>query len=298
MTDIEGVLVGHAHDEGARTGCTVVLTPDGAVVGVDVRGSAPATRETDLCRPGTLVERANGIFLGGGSAFGLDAAGGVMRFLRERGAGFPTAAGPVPIVPGACIFDLSVGRPEWPDADMAYRACLVASSAPALCGLVGAGIGATVGKLFGAERAAPGGVGAASVQAGDYLVGALMVVNAVGDVVDPGTGNLVSAGRKPGERSHVHVTPCSGGAVFPGENTTIGVVATDAPLSSAAANALASVAHDGIALAIRPAHTIADGDALFVLATGTGGAGDVDLMRLQIAAVSAVSRAILRAVDG
>src|SRR6266700_1028193 len=251
ITDIPGIRVGHWTDLEAATGCTVVLCEQGAVAGVDVRGAAPATRETDLLRPGSLVGRAHAILLTGGSAFGLAAATGVMRFLEERGAGFSTQAGPVPIVPAAALFDLSIGRSDVrPDAESGYAACHAADETM-VEGCVGAGTGATVAKLGGPGGAIKSGIGTACIELPNgTLVAALVAVNAVGGVYDPNTGAAVATPR----------TPMSAGTPLGGTNTTIGVIATTARLDSAGVNRLALWGHDGLALAIRPAHTLFDGD--------------------------------------
>jgi L-aminopeptidase/D-esterase-like protein len=299
ITDVPGIAVGHAQNDEALTGCTVVLAGQGAVVGVDVRGRAPGTRETDLCRPGTWVERAHAVLLTGGSAFGLDAAGGVMRYLRERGLGFETGVIPVPIVPAAVIFDLGIGEPVWPDADDAYQACLEATDTSVRQGNVGAGTGATVGKLLGPAGAMKAGLGTASVRLGEVTVGALMVVNAVGDVVLPGTNRIVAGARDPesGEFADSARTLLRRGRPSQSPpNTTIGVVATDAELDPAEVQELARMAHDGLARTIRPAHTIFDGDTIFALATGRAGALAVPDLDLTAAVVDTVERAVVNAV--
>jgi L-aminopeptidase/D-esterase-like protein len=297
ITDVRGIRVGWAQDEQRLTGCTVVLCETGAVVGVDVRGAAPATRETDLCRPGTLVQRANAVFLTGGSAFGLDAAAGVMRFLRERGFGFPTPAGPVPIVPAAAVFDLVVGEAAWPDPETAYAACLAATDHRIAQGSVGAGIGATVGKICGGLNAARGGTGTAGAAAGGFRVGALMVVNAVGNVVSPDDGRILAGahdppGDLPGGPFGVDTLSSER------TSTTIGVVATDAPLTSEQVNRLATVAQDALVRVIRPAHTLFDGDTIFALSTGEG---SVDWLQaepgLEEVVTEVVMKAVIRAVS-
>ncbi|MFO7173481.1 MAG: P1 family peptidase [Bacillota bacterium] len=298
ITDVPGILVGHATDPEGLTGCTVILCPEGAVVGVDVRGGAPGTRETDLCRPMHLVERAHGVLLTGGSAFGLDAAAGVMRFLEERGWGFDTGAAVVPIVPAAVIYDLGVGSPRArPDAAMGYRACLAAATGPVAQGNVGAGTGASVGKLLGPQYAMKAGVGTASLRLpGGVTVGALVVVNAAGDVRDPDTGQIV-AGARAADGTFLDCREAllrgAASAGFPGTNTTIGCVATDARLTKEQANKLAQMAHDGLARAIDPVHTPYDGDTLFALATGQK---EADLTALGVAAARAVALAVVRAV--
>lgn len=260
------------------TGCSVVVAPQGAVCAVDVRGAAPGTRETDLLDPSNLVDKVHAVMLCGGSAYGLAAASGAMQWLEEQGLGLETGFGRVPIVPAAVLFDLPLvreGDDPWarPDAACGYAACAAASRQAPGSGNVGAGAGATVGKLFGADRAMKGGIGHALVQAGPWQVGAMMACNAVGDVVDPGSGRILAGARTAdgaallgterallaGERS---LRP------LPGTNTTIGVVATDATLSKPQAAKLAQMAHDGLARSIDPVHTLSDGDTLFALATG------------------------------
>jgi L-aminopeptidase/D-esterase-like protein len=280
-----GVLVGHWSDPVARTGCTVILVPDGAVGGVDVRGGAPATLNTDALRAGTVLQTVNAVLLTGGSAFGLEAAFGVMRFLEERGSGFAIGPVLVPSVVGAVIFDLLVGdRRVRPDADAGYEACRAASSRPT-SGAVGAGTGASVAKAGDRAQVAPGGVGIASARAGDALVAAVMVVNSVGGIWDDDRHEWVAPLDLPDTLS----------AFLPGANTTIGAVVTDARLSKEQANRIAMVAHDGIARAVRPAHTLYDGDAMFCLATGAV-AGAYDAVELVAAQV--VARAIAAGVRG
>lgn len=300
ITDVHGVEVGQAQDLSSLTGCTVVLCREGAAVGVDVRGAAPATRETDLCRPGTLVERAQAIFLTGGSAFGLDAASGVMRYLWERGLGFPTRVVAVPIVPGAAIFDLGVGKVAWPDPEMAYAACTAATAGQVERGCVGAGTGASVGHLLGLAGAMKSGVGTASLRVGEATVGAIMVVNAVGDVVQPEDGRILAGSLDPSTGQLVGTARAilQGGEASgsPLTHTTIGVVATDAALTADQVNQLATVAHDGLARAIRPVHTMFDGDTVFSLATAAGPEAELqDMVALAAAAVDVVERAV---VDG
>jgi len=261
ICDVPGIAVGHATDEVGLTGCTVVLCEAGAVGGVDVRGAAPGTRETDLLRPESTVGHVNAVLLTGGSAFGLDAAAGVMRYLEGRGAGFPVRSTVVPIVPGAVIFDLGIGDfRARPDAAMGLAACLAASTEPPAEGSVGAGTGATVGKLAGPGRAMKGGVGTASIRVDGVTVGVLVVVNAIGNVLDEGGGVLAGA-REPGAADE---------GPSPGQNTTIGVVATDLPLDKVGATRLAQAAQDGLARVVRPAHTAMDGDTFFALSTAHG----------------------------
>ena len=274
ITAIEGIRVGHATNSSARTGCTVVLCESGAVAGVDVRGSAPGTRETDAIRPGRLVQKAHAVLLTGGSAFGLDAAGGVMRYLEERGIGFPAGPVRVPIVPTAVIFDLGVGDATIrPDPAMGYQACINATTSAVEMGQVGAGTGATIGKLPG-YIAAHGGVGSACRQlANGLIVGAIVVVNAVGNIVSPETGEIIAGARDPETGAFVDIVERMSDSQIGlvGTNTTIGVVATNAALSPSEITKVVEHSHDGLARAIRPAHTMYDGDTLFALSVGTGG---------------------------
>lgn len=301
ITDVGGVQVGHFTDARRPTGCTVVLTEAGAVGGVDVRGAAPGTRETDLLDPGNLVEEVHAILLSGGSAFGLDAAGGVVRWLEEHGIGYPAGPARVPIVPAAILFDLGVGDPAIrPDAAAGYAACGAARADAPAEGSVGAGAGATVGKLFGMARAMKGGIGTASARVGRVTVGAIVAVNAVGDVVDPASGRVVAGARAAdGRRGPGAVEAILRGDVPPalqaGMATTIGVVATDAQLTKAQARKLAGMAHDGLARTIEPSHTLWDGDTLFALATGRSGLPG-NMMALGVLAARVTASAVLRAV--
>ena len=275
LTAVAGVTVGH-HTLGERpTGCTVILVEAGAVAGVDVRGGAPGTRETDLLDPAKTVQEVHAIVLSGGSAFGLDAASGVMRYLSERDIGYDTADAKVPIVPAAILYDLGVGDDPTirPTAECGYQAALAATPGPVAEGNVGAGAGATIGKTGGRGRAMKGGVGSAAVTVpGGLVVAALVAVNAVGDVIDPATGQVVAGVRTEDGDSLADARTLlragSGGRGRPGENTTIGVVATNARLTQAQATVMAQMAHDGFARAIAPSHTPSDGDAVFALATG------------------------------
>jgi len=299
ITDVSGIKVGHYTDKKAVTGCTVVLCERGAVAGVDVSGSSPGTRETDLLRPGNLVEKVQAIVLSGGSAFGLDAAAGVMKYLEERGFGYETSAGRVPIVPAAIIFDLNIGDSKVrPGASEGYQACLAATNGKVTEGCVGAGTGATVGKILGVERAVKSGLGTASQRiAGDVVVAALVVVNAVGDVMEPGTTKILAGPRKLDGRGFLSTSQLWKGEfkeVVPPFNTVIGVVATDAKISKTDANKLARVAQVGIARTIDPCHTMYDGDALFTLSLGEKQA---DLSALGAAAAEVVAEAIVRAIQ-
>ena len=301
LTAVGGLKVGHQTLAARPTGCTVVLTEGGAVAGVDVRGAAPGTRETDLLNPLNLVEQVHAIVLSGGSAFGLDAASGVMRYLEERKIGFPTTYGVVPIVPAAILFDLGVGDPKVrPGADCGYAAASAASAGPVEEGTVGAGAGATVGKMLGMERAMKGGIGTAAITLPDGLtVAALVAVNAYGDVIDPATGRVVAGVRTEDGRglADARVLLRTGAAQKKpiGESSTIGVVATNAKLTKTQATKVAQMAHDGLARSITPVHSLADGDTLFALATGTL-AGEADVSRVGALAAEAVADAVLRAV--
>jgi L-aminopeptidase/D-esterase-like protein len=294
ITDIPGLLVGHAQNDEALTGCTVILFEKGAVGGVDQRGGAPGTREIDALHPMHLVSKVHGIVLAGGSAFGLDAATGAMHYLEERGVGFDTRIAKVPIVPSAILFDLGIGRPDIrPDAAMGYLACQNASSEPPAEGNVGAGTGATVGKILGPSQCMKSGIGTASMEIGArVIVGAIAAVNAFGDVIDPTTGQII-AGARCKDIGPLHIgapgyfvdtlqfmqTLIGRTALGFGSrgNTVIGVVATNAKLDKEQANKVAQMAHDGLARTIRPAHTMVDGDTIFALATGEHSA-DVNIV--------------------
>lgn len=273
LTDVRGIEVGHATDEEALTGCTVVLCRQGAVAGGVVRGLAPGTREMALLRPGTLVEKAHAILLAGGSAFGLAAADGVMRYLEERGVGFDAGVARVPIVPSAVLFDLGLGDASVrPDATLGYAACEASSDIESRQGNIGAGTGATVGKLMGMARAMKSGLGTASVHAGRLIVAALVAVNAFGDIIEPSSGEIIAGARTPKGDSFIDTSRALRSLavrnVMALKNTVIGVIATNARLDVAQANVVASAAHDGLARVIRPAHTLYDGDTFFALATG------------------------------
>ena len=294
ITAIEGITVGHATDATARTGCTVILCPAGATAGVDVRGAAPGTRETEALRPGRLVQKAHAVLLTGGSAFGLDAASGVVQYLEEQNIGFPAGPVRVPIVPAAVIFDLGVGDAKVrPDRKMGYQACLNATDEPVAMGAIGAGTGATIGKAPGVTSS-PAGVGSACKYLDSGLiVAAITVVNAVGNVVNPETGEILTGGKENGR--FVDITERLLDAdLVPGTNTTIGVVATNASLSPAEATRVTEMAHDGMARAIRPSHTMFDGDTLFTLATGTHTGSSVNT--IGILAAEVVAEAIVNAV--
>ena len=305
LVDVDGLQVGHAQMPGRLTGCSVVLAPQGAVCAADVRGAAPGTRETDLLAPGNLVERVHAVLLCGGSAFGLDAAGGVMRWLEAQDIGFQTGFGRVPIVPAAVLFDLPAVRAGddakvRPDAECGWRACAAASRDTPAAGNVGAGSGAAVGKLFGLDRAMKGGIGHASVRVGPWVVAAMIACNAIGDVVDPDTGRALAGARTADGQGLLDTQAAllAGQRTLrpmPGTNTTIGVVATNAQLTKAQAQRLAISAHDGLARSIRPVHTTLDGDTLFAMAT-CALQDPPDLMLLTTLAAHATALATVDAV--
>ena len=310
ITDVRGIEVGQAQDEEALTGCTVVLCRKGAVAGVDVRGGAPGTRETDLLDPINLVQKVHAIVLAGGSAFGLEAATGVVRYLEEHKIGFNTGVAKVPIVPSAILYDLNLGRADVrPDSAMGYAAASSASTEAPAEGNVGAGTGATVGKMFGMGLAMKSGLGTASISlGGGIVVGALVAVNGWGDVVDPQTGQII-AGLRSGRAGPLRVgkkdtfadtlsmmkSPTGRGllALAARANTVIGVVATNAGLTKAGATKIAQMAQDGIGRTVRPAHTMLDGDAIFALSTGTR---KVDVSIIGAFAAEAMVEAVIRAV--
>jgi L-aminopeptidase/D-esterase-like protein len=300
ITDVAGIEVGHFTDTRRPTGCTVVIARDGAVAGVDVRGAAPGTRETDLLAPTNLVDRVHAILLAGGSAWGLDAATGVVRWLEEQDVGFPVGNARLPLVPGAVLFDLMVGDASIrPDAAAGYRACELASAKAPAEGNVGAGTGAAIGKVFGIERAMKGGIGTASVTVEGITVGALIACNALGDVVDPDTSQVIAGARTRNGKSLVDTRRAllRGEAPKPllaGTNTTIGVIATDAVITKVQASRLATMGHDGLARSINPVHTMSDGDTLFMLGTGRAGK-PLGMMVLGTMVAEAVAIAVVRA---
>jgi L-aminopeptidase/D-esterase-like protein len=309
ITDVPGIKVGHAQDLNAITGCTVVLCEKGAFAGVDQRGGAPGTRETDAIRPLHLVNKAHAIMLSGGSAFGLDAASGAMKFLEEKGIGFNAGNINVPIVPSAILFDLGIGDPKVrPDLQMGYEACKNASSEVVPQGCIGAGTGATAGNMLGVKQATKSGIGSASIDLGSGLiVGALIAVNPFGDVIDDkgriiagartitkGPVRIGASGLFADTRSLMKSTLGKAGLTFASShNTVIGVVATNARLDNQETNFLAQMAQDGLAMAIRPSHTLFDGDTLFALSTGSI---NVDVNVVGAFAAEAVRLAILNAV--
>jgi len=299
ITDIPGIIVGHAQDMEAGTGCTVVLCKKGAVAGVDVRGAAPGTRETDLIRPGNLVDKIHAVMLSGGSAFGLAAADGAMEYLEKEGIGFNVGITKVPIVASAVIFDLFYKNWEIrPDRRMGYEACQNAESGFVEQGSVGAGTGATVGKILGITNSMKGGVGTSSLKiSNEIIVGAIVVVNAFGDCLNPENGAIIAGAKNPhtGEflDTKAYMLTEGLGKTLNIENTTIGVIATNAKLTKEQANKIASMAHDGLARSISPVHTMLDGDTIFVMATGEV---DTEVNVLGVASVEVIARAVVNAV--
>ncbi len=298
--EIPGIKVGHAQNIEAATGCTVVLCEKGAVAGVDVRGGAPGTRETDLLDPVNLVDKVHGVLLTGGSAFGLDAAAGVMEYLENRGFGFDVGVTKVPIVTGAVLFDLEIGNCKIrPDKTMGYDACI--NSEMDNCwveGNIGAGTGATVGKLFGIGNSMKSGLGSYYIQVGDLIVGAIVAVNSFGDIIDPKNGSIIAGalagdGKTFANSENVMIKNYNSSGSEPGKNTSIGVVVTNAQMTKATANKVASMAQDGYARNMRPAHTMIDGDTIFTLATNKIIA-DVNVVGVLAARV--IEQAVLRAV--
>jgi len=310
ITDVSGIRVGHVDDREALTGCTVVLCEKGAVGGVDQRGGAPGTRETDLLRPMHLVQKVHAIVLAGGSAFGLDSATGVVRYLEEKDVGFDVRIAKVPIVPAAILLDLGIGRSDIrPDAEMGYQACMRATEDPPQEGNVGAGTGATVGKILGDIGSMKSGIGTASVEiGGGAIVGAIVAVNCFGDVLDPATGEIVAGARttkvgpvqiggdEPFADTQAVMKSLAGKTILrfaARTNTVIGVIATNAQLSKEETNYIARMGHDGLARVVRPAHTLFDGDTLFALSTGTKKA---DVNTVGAYGADVVAQAIYRAV--
>ena len=301
LTAVGGLKVGHVTLKERPTGCTVVLAEAGAVAGVDVRGGAPGTRETDLLDPVNTVQKVQAIVLSGGSAFGLAAATGTVRWLEEKGLGYDTRVARVPIVPAAILFDLGIGDPKVrPTADCGYEAAALATDGAVAEGNVGAGAGATVGKLRGPGRSMKAGIGSAAIVLPNGLVvAALVAVNAIGDVIDPATGRVIAGLRTPDGRglADARTLVRQGGLERPpvAANTTIGVVATNATLTKTEATKVAQMAHDGYARAISPVHTPGDGDVVFALATG-GWSGESDVATIGALGAEVMADAIVRAV--
>ena len=307
---IDGIKVGHAQDFEALTGCTAIICEKGAISGVDQRGGAPGTRETDALRPMHLVEHCHAVVLSGGSAFGLDAATGVVRYLEERHIGFDTGVAHVPIVASAVLFDLAIGNPSIrPDSAMGYQACINAIEEICPEGNIGAGTGATVGKILGMEGATKAGIGATSFNiTNDIFISAIIALNAFGHIVDPNSGKIIAGARFPCEQASKHQdvvfadtieimrshTQANMQSLNYSANTVIGVIATNAILTKEGANKVAQMAHNGIARTVRPAHTMFDGDTLFTMATNEHPA---DINVIGVFAAEAVSRAIIRAVE-
>jgi L-aminopeptidase/D-esterase-like protein len=299
FTDIEDISVGHEQDLNAGTGCTVIICEKGATAGIDVRGGAPGTRESDLLNPVNLVEKIHAVVLAGGSAFGLDAASGVMQYLEERNIGFDVQVTKVPIVCGAVLFDLAIGDHRIrPDREMGYRACGKAEKRLCPEGNVGAGTGATVGKICGMARAMKSGIGCHCIQVGALKIGALVAVNCLGDVIDPETGDRLAGLLNENltglaDTESVMIQSCHESKNLFAGNTTIGVVATNAILTKSQATKLAAMAQNGFARTMRPAHTMFDGDTLFTMATGHV---EADLSVLGLLAARVTERAVVSAV--
>jgi len=274
ITDVPGILAGNAENLEAGTGCTVILYPDGAVTGVDVRGGAPGTRDVSSLHPVNLISKAHAVYLGGGSAYGLDGASGVMQYLEELGKGFNVGVGVVPIVPGAVLFDLPVGRADIrPDKEMGYLACEEATDSFKKTGNIGAGTGASVGKINGLDYCMKGGLGTASRKAGELIVGAIVAVNCYGDIIDPHTGKTIAGVLNEDKKSFKGTMNILSGPLKENDNafsgnTTIGCIATNADFTKAEATRVAMMAHDGFARVINPIHTMFDGDTIFCMATG------------------------------
>ncbi|HAK44297.1 MAG TPA: peptidase [Spirochaeta sp.] len=299
ICDVPGILVGHAQDVKGGTGCTVIIAENAAVCGVNVAGGGPGTRETDALNPVNLVQAVNAVYLGGGSAYGLAGADGVMQWCEENKKGFDVGVGIVPIVPGAVLFDLPVASyKSRPDADMGYAACQNASSTECRMGNIGAGTGATVGKSRGSAGIMKGGLGSASIKVGDVIIGAIVAVNCFGNVIDPSNGKIVAGVRPEGGGDFMDPThymkQLIGSGINPlGGNTTIGLIATNAKLSKVQATKVSMMAQDGVARAINPIHTMHDGDTVFTLATGEV---EADVTALGAIAAEVMSEAILAGV--
>ncbi len=299
LVEIRGIGIGHAHDLKAATGCTAVMARNGAAAGVDVRGGAPGTRETDLLTPMNLVQQIHGVVLAGGSSFGLDAAGGVMQYLEAQGIGFDAGVARVPIVCGAVLFDLAVGDPRIrPDKAMGYAACVDAETPECAEGCVGAGAGATVGKILGMERCMKSGLGACGLQTRELQVGAIAAVNCLGDVIDPETGEALAgvldeSGKRCLNTEEIMIRHFADRPMSFGGNTTIGCVITNARFTKSASGKVASMAHNGYARTLRPAHSMFDGDTIFALATGEV---EADVSVVGMLAARVMEQAVVRAV--
>ncbi len=296
--EIEGIRVGHAQNLEAATGCSVIISDAGATVGVDVRGGAPGTRETDLLDPVNLVEKAHAVLLTGGSAFGLDAAAGVMQYLEDAGVGFDVQVTRVPIVCGAALFDLTIGDHRIrPDKDMGGLACRDARVGQDRQGCIGAGTGASVGKILGMQQAMKSGLGCFALQIGDLQIGALVAVNCLGDVIDPETGRKIAGPIRDGilaDTEDIMIEAFSNTSNLFSGNTTIGVIATNAAFTKSQATKLASMAQNGYARTMRPAHSMYDGDTIFAMSTGDIKA---DLSTVGLLAARVMERAVIAAVE-
>ena len=301
ITDIEGIKIGHDQDLDAATGCTVVIGEAGVTAGVDVRGGAPGTRETDLLDPVNLVEQIHAVVMAGGSSFGLDSASGVMQYLEEKGVGLDVFVTKVPIVCGAVLFDLTIGDHKVrPDKEMGYQACLNADDTECEEGSVGAGTGATVGKILGMERCMKSGLGTYCIQTGDLKIGAIVAVNCLGDVIDPRTGETLAGVLDENKKrflnsEEIMIKEFAGRKIEFSGNTTIGVIVTNAKLTKSQANKVASMAHNGYGRTMRPAHTMFDGDTIFVVATGRV---ETDVSVAGLLAARIMEQAVVRAVKG
>ncbi len=299
ITDIEGIKIGHAQDLDAATGCTVVIGEAGVTAGVDVRGGAPGTRETDLLDPVNFVEQIHAVVMTGGSSFGLDSASGVMQYLEEKGVGFDAFVTRIPIVCGAVLFDLTIGDHKVrPDKEMGYQACLNANHTECEEGCVGAGTGATVGKILGMERCMKSGLGTYCIQTGDLKLGAIVAVNCLGDVIDPKTGETLAGVLDENKKrflnsEEIMIKEFSGRKIEFSGNTTIGVIVTNAKLTKSQTNKVASMAHNGYGRTMRPAHTMFDGDTIFAVATGKV---DTDVSVAGLLAARIMEQAVVRAV--
>jgi len=299
VTEIQGIRIGHAQDLDAATGCTVLIGRKGMTAGVDVRGGAPGTRETDLLDPVNLVEQIHAVVLSGGSSFGLDAASGVMQYLEEQGIGFDGVVAKIPIVCAAVLFDLAVGDPRVrPDRQMGYAACVNAGVSGCAEGSVGAGTGATVGKILGMERCMKSGLGLYGLRTGDLEIGAMVAVNCLGDVIDPETGETLAGvldedGKRCLNTEEIMIRQFANRRMAFGGNTTIGIIVTNARLTKSEAKKVASMAHNGYGRTLRPAHSMFDGDTIFALATGRV---DTDVSVAGLLAVRTMEQAVVRAV--
>jgi len=299
FTDIDDIRVGHAHNLKAGTGCTVVISEKGAIAGIDVRGGAPGTRESDLLNPVNIVEKIHAIILAGGSAFGLDAASGVMQYLEERNIGFDVQVTKIPIVCGAVLFDLTIGDYKIrPDKEMGYQACRNAENGACEEGNVGAGAGATIGKILGMGRAMKSGLGCYAIQVGALKIGAIVAVNCLGDVINPETGEQLAGLlnedlRGLADTEAVMIQSYAEKKNLFAGNTTIGIVATNAILTKSQATKLASMAHNGYARSLRPAHSMFDGDTIFTMGTGHV---EADLSVLGLLSARVVERAVVSAI--